>query len=120
MEIFFGTETTPSSALSSPAIIRKSVVFPAPFGPTRPARSPALSWNDASTKMTCRPYCLLTLEKEIMEQAPTSRRAAMSRRSRSDAALPQRDWEFAGAPLDDAARGRAPAAGLDEDRRLGA
>src|ERR1051326_1220421 len=120
MEIFFGTATTPSSALSSPAIMRKSVVFPAPFGPTRPARSPALSWNEASTKMTCRPYCLLTSEKEIMEQGPTGAGAAMFRLSRRDAALPQRDREFAGAPLDDAARGRAPSASLDEHRRFAA
>ena len=32
----FGTETSPSSGVSSPTIIRKSVVLPAPFGPTSP------------------------------------------------------------------------------------
>jgi len=67
METFLGTVMTPSSALSSPLIIRKSVVLPAPFGPTSPAFSPGLSWKEASTKMTWRPYCLLTEEKEIME-----------------------------------------------------
>src|SRR5690349_24509170 len=63
----FGTETSPSSGPSSATIMRKSVVFPAPFGPTRPTFSPGLSWKEASTKRTCRPYCLLTLENEIIE-----------------------------------------------------
>ena len=67
MVSFFGTETSPSSGASSPTIMRKSVVLPAPFGPTRPTFSPGLSWNEASTKRTCRPYCLLMLENEIMD-----------------------------------------------------
>src|SRR5437667_764433 len=67
MESFFGTVMVPSSALSSPFTIRKSVVFPAPFGPTSPAFSPGLSWKEASTKTSWRPYCLPTAEKEIME-----------------------------------------------------
>jgi len=44
------TVTWPSSGCSSPAIMRKSVVLPAPFGPTNPTFSPVLSWNDASIK----------------------------------------------------------------------
>src|SRR3954469_19572772 len=67
MESFFGTVMVPSSALSSPAIMRKSVVLPAPLGPTSPDFSPGLSWKEASTKTTCRPYCLLTEAKESME-----------------------------------------------------
>jgi len=39
----FGTDTSPSSGVSSPTIIRKMVVFPAPFGPTSPTFSPAFS-----------------------------------------------------------------------------
>src|SRR3954449_1995314 len=66
MVIFFGTETSPSSGDSSPTIMRKSVVLPAPFGPTRPARSPGLSWNEASTKTSWRPYCLEILLRLIM------------------------------------------------------
>src|SRR5882757_4031309 len=62
-----GTETSPSSGSSSPTTMRKSVVFPAPFGPTSPTFSPGLSWNDASTKTSCLPYCLLILEKEIIQ-----------------------------------------------------
>ena len=65
MEIFLGTEMVPSSADSSPTIMRKRVVLPEPFGPTRPTFWPGLSWKEASTNSTCRPCCLLTLEKEI-------------------------------------------------------
>ena len=36
MVSFFGTETSPSSAASSPTIRRKSVVLPAPLGPDQP------------------------------------------------------------------------------------
>src|SRR6476661_5795796 len=62
-----GTETSPSSGSSSPTTMRKSVVFPAPLGPTSPTFSPGLSWNDASTNTSCLPYCLLILEKEIIQ-----------------------------------------------------
>src|SRR6187200_705055 len=61
-----GTDTSPSSAASSPTIIRNSVVLPAPLGPTRPTFSPGFSWNEASTKISWRPYCLLILEREII------------------------------------------------------
>src|SRR5258705_12052110 len=63
---FFGIVTSPSSTDSSPTIMRKSVVFPEPFGPTRPTFSPGLSWNDASTNRICLPYCLLMRLNEIM------------------------------------------------------
>ena len=66
MVSFLGTDTSPSSGDSSPTIMRKSVVLPAPFGPTSPTFSPGLSWKEASTKSTCRPYCLLMREKEII------------------------------------------------------
>src|ERR1051325_4950312 len=66
MVSFFGTDTSPSSGDSSPTIIRKSVVLPEPFGPTRPTFSPGLSWKDASTKRIWRPYCFEIREKEIM------------------------------------------------------
>ena len=61
-----GTETSPSSGTSSPTIMRKSVVLPEPLGPTSPTFSPGFSWNEASTKISCLPYCLLMLEKEII------------------------------------------------------
>src|SRR5262245_24220658 len=64
MDTFFGTDTSPSSGDSSPVIIRKMVVLPAPFGPTSPTFSPGFNWKEASTKRTCRPYCLLMRERE--------------------------------------------------------
>src|SRR5215210_7810758 len=63
MTVLRGTDTSPSSGCSSPMIMRNKVVLPEPFGPTNPTFSPALSWNDASTKRTCLPYCLLIREK---------------------------------------------------------
>src|SRR5918993_1803097 len=66
MVSFFGTETSPSSGASSPTIIRNSVVLPDPLGPTRPTFAPGLSWNDASTKRICFPYCLLILVNETI------------------------------------------------------
>src|SRR3954469_24934302 len=65
MESFLGTDTSPSSAVSSPTIRRNRVVLPAPLGPTRPTFSPGLSWKEASMKRTWRPYCLPRWEKEI-------------------------------------------------------
>src|ERR1700744_2554582 len=72
MVSFFGTDTSPSSGSSSPIIMRKRVVLPAPLGPTRPTFSPGLSWKDASTKTSCLPYCLLMLEREIIGHEPSS------------------------------------------------
>src|SRR5713226_5016962 len=66
MVAFLDTDVSPSSACSSPTIIRNRVVLPDPFGPTRPTFSPGLSWKDASTNRTCRPYCLLMRENAIM------------------------------------------------------
>src|SRR6266853_6599924 len=69
MVSFFATDRSPSSGVSSPVIIRNSVVLPEPFGPTRPTFSPGLSWKDASTNRTCRPYCLLMWENEIIRSS---------------------------------------------------
>src|SRR5678815_420373 len=89
MDIFFGTDTAPRSSDCSPAIIRKMVVLPAPFGPTRPTFSPGLSWKEVSTKRTCRPYCLLMRERESTRiqvyspdlAAPCTLRVSMERSS---------------------------------------
>src|ERR1700687_4307748 len=60
-----GTETSPSSGVSSPTTRRERVVLPAPFAPTRPPFSRGLSWKEASMNRTWRPYCLPRWEKEI-------------------------------------------------------
>src|SRR5262249_7897133 len=59
-------DTSPSSGSSSPTIMRKSVVLPAPFGPTKPTFSPGFNWKEASTKTNCLPYCLLMFERAII------------------------------------------------------
>ena len=46
----FSSETLPSSGDASPRMSEKSVDFPAPFGPTKPTRSPRFTWSDASSK----------------------------------------------------------------------
>src|SRR5580700_4247214 len=73
MVSFLGTETSPSSGDSSPTTMRKRVVLPEPLGPTSPTFSPGFNWNEASTKISCLPYCLEILEKEIMRKHQVSR-----------------------------------------------
>src|SRR5204862_7767239 len=46
----FSRETRPSSGDTSPRMREKSVDLPAPFGPTKPTRSPRFTWSDASLK----------------------------------------------------------------------
>src|SRR5207248_6609743 len=60
------SETWPSSGGSWPEIIRKSVVLPAPFGPTRPIFSPFWRAAEASMKRIWWPTCLLTLSRRII------------------------------------------------------
>src|SRR5687768_14078321 len=67
-----GTDTSPSSGVSSPTIMRNSVVLPEPFGPTSPTFSPGLNWNEASTNRTCHPYCLLMRLNEITARRDSS------------------------------------------------
>src|SRR5207248_9823108 len=60
---FFAMESSPSSGSSSPVIIRNSVVFPEPFGPTRPI----FSRSEEHTSELQSPYdlvCRLLLEKK--------------------------------------------------------
>src|SRR5207342_1930597 len=90
-----GNDTTPSSAVSSPAMILKSVVLPEPFGPTSPTFSPGLSWKDASTKSSCLPYCLVRpwmaiIELTIVDHGrPTGGRSAGGgRHGRADKSYP--------------------------------
>src|SRR5436309_6589675 len=62
-------ETCPSSGSSSPAIIRNSVVLPAPLGPTRPIFSPLFRAAEASMNRIWWPACLLTLSRRIMRSS---------------------------------------------------
>src|SRR5258708_33424836 len=88
MVVFIGPETCPSSGDSCTTIIRKRVVLPAPFGPTSPARSPGLSWNEASTKTSCLPYCLEIRLKLIM----SARQNAFGRVRISHGRRGRREW----------------------------
>src|SRR5690349_16440264 len=65
--------------------MRKSVVLPEPLGPTSPTFSPGFSWKEASTKMSCRPYCLLMLEKEIKGKFQASRTGGLKMKPASGA-----------------------------------
>src|SRR5262249_55577975 len=52
------TSTSPLSGVTSPEIIDTVVVFPAPFGPSRPIRRPPSSANETSSTATSGPYDL--------------------------------------------------------------
>src|SRR5262245_61903575 len=66
MRIPRSTETWPSSGDSSRMIMRKTVDFPAPFGPQRPTFSPRWMAADASTNRICGPCCLLIWSRRII------------------------------------------------------
>src|SRR5581483_5875249 len=95
MVIFFGTDTSPSSGVSSPTIMRNSVVLPEPLGPTRPTFSPGLSWKDASTKRICLPYCLLIFENEITRRSLYVEGEQHVPRARPERAVPGADVQHA-------------------------
>src|SRR5271167_2730473 len=107
---FLGTETSPSSGTSSPTTMRNRVVLPEPLGPTRPTFSPGFSWNEASTKTSCLPYCLLMLEKEIIDgkkepihQVSRGLQMAWGRGNEHFTIFPRALHETGMAPVDDGA-----------------
>src|ERR1035437_9410060 len=63
MVVLLALVMSPLSTSSSPVMMRKSEVLPAPLGPTRPLRLPGRIWRLASRKRTCDPYCLVILER---------------------------------------------------------
>ena len=62
-------ETVPSSGFSIPQITLKSVVFPAPFGPTRPTLSPGRRRKSPLLNMTRSPKATRMLERFTMQPA---------------------------------------------------
>ena len=66
--------TLPSSGEFSPSTSENSVDLPAPFGPTRPMRSPRLTCNEALRKSTRPPNDLVRLESVSMESNPPRKR----------------------------------------------
>ena len=62
------TEISPLSAKSWPRMIEKSVVLPAPFGPTSPMRSCRFTCNVASANNTRSPYALRMPDKVNMSR----------------------------------------------------
>ena len=73
--------TSPPSGSSTPAAIRSSVVFPAPFGPTSPMRSPTAIAAVIESRMTNVPTSRLTPVSRRIDtaQPPTEARAAARR-----------------------------------------
>ena len=65
---FSGLMISPLSGLISPQIMEKTVVLPAPFGPTKPIRSPLLIRKSASLRISRPPRSLLTFLKSIISQ----------------------------------------------------
>src|ERR1035441_6400102 len=69
----------PSSGDSVPRMMEKSVVFPAPFGPTSPMRSARFTCSAASANKTCPPYALLMPERVNMKGQNLRGNAGVSR-----------------------------------------
>src|SRR5690606_31381894 len=74
--------TRPSSAVSSPAMTRSSVVFPHPDGPRSTTHSPSLTSSDTPSRARTRPNVFPTF---------STRMAAMVLTSRPPAGLARRD-----------------------------
>src|SRR6266567_2796721 len=66
MVVFLAQVISPASTSSSPVMIRNIVVFPAPFGPTRPVRLPGRIWKLASRNSIWPPCCLVMLDRWII------------------------------------------------------
>ena len=73
-------ETSPLSGSSRPAMRRRSVVLPAPFGPTRPTRSPSAIAATISSRITNVPTSRVTAFSRTIDisgfQPPPGRRVA--------------------------------------------
>src|SRR5207244_11205423 len=70
----------PASGSSSPARRRQSVVLPAPFGPTRPMRSPSAIRHDSALKSCCPAYAFWMSSTWIMRGGrgvPSSQRLSL-------------------------------------------
>ena len=61
--------TRPASGSSTPARMRQSVVLPAPFGPTRPIRSPRPIRHEQSVRRVWPPYPFETVSSAITAAA---------------------------------------------------
>lgn len=59
------TVTVPPSGISRPAISLIDVVFPAPFGPTKPVMLPSETSNDIESSALNLPNLFVTLSKTI-------------------------------------------------------
>ena len=70
------TRSTPASGSSSPTIIRKSVVLPAPFGPTMPTMPPGGSEKERSSNRSLSPKPLASLSAATT-RSPTRGPAGM-------------------------------------------
>ena len=57
------TRTVPDVGCSRPASTLSVVVFPAPFGPRKPTRSPSAIWNDSSSTALTSSYLRRSTER---------------------------------------------------------
>src|SRR2546425_9240210 len=61
------TRIAPPVGRTMPTMLRKVVVFPAPFGPTSPSTSPGATLNDRSRTAATAPYDLVRSEEHTSE-----------------------------------------------------
>ena len=99
-----------------PSTIRTSVVFPAPFGPTRPDRSPPQTSSDTSSRTCAPPSRLATADTRNMTDPinPPDRRAAVAQACRRNARGRLRRTDLAR----DTRAGRVGAGELDWGKEL--
>src|SRR5207237_7462126 len=60
---------TPASGSSRPATTRRSVVLPAPFGPTRPTRSPSATEASTRSRITNAPISRTSPESRTIDMS---------------------------------------------------
>src|SRR5574341_1146029 len=62
---------SPTAGVSNPAIMRRTVVFPLPLGPSKPRSSPSLTAKETPVTASTEPNCLERLRTSIFTMPPS-------------------------------------------------
>src|SRR5439155_17481007 len=86
-----GSATAPASGSRSPAMMRRSVDLPAPFGPVSPTRAPSGTPHVTSPRTICPPYRLAMPERFSMRTVQLAQPRRAGQRTRGGAHRGARD-----------------------------